>query len=85
MIIRRMLDLTIMYMMMVTYLMLLCSREEIEKGLSTVIVSCCEIMSVAWCEREEVGEKGMGHTRALLNLYSKAVIYIERADRKSVV
>lgn len=41
----RMLDLTIMYMMMVTYLMLLCSREEIEKGLSTVIVSCCEIMS----------------------------------------
>jgi hypothetical protein len=41
----RMLDLTIMYMMMVTYLTLLCGREEIEKRLSTVIVSCCEIMS----------------------------------------
>lgn len=27
----------------------------------------------------ERGAWGMGHTRALLNLYSKAVIYIERA------
>lgn len=54
-----MLDLTFMHMMMVTCLMLLCGRKEIEKRHYTAIISCSEIMMGDIVREEEIGHDGI--------------------------